>query len=119
MSIEHDSAATQKTKGARTEAPCGNGITGNIPPNSMVVDTGVLSQLLDGKFETAAKRSENHIDTSIKGLRDEIETLDKKTRQEAFRHCIGNFCFGTEDQLRSGLLYQDRSSQYHQYARNC
>ena len=44
----------------------------------MVVDKSELSQLLDGKFETAAKRSENHIDTSIKGLRDEIESLDKK-----------------------------------------
>ena len=78
MSLEHDSASEQKTKGARTESHSGNGTTGNIPPNSMVVDTSVLSQLLDGKFETAAKRSENHIDTSIKGLRDEIETLDKK-----------------------------------------
>ena len=77
MSIEHDSA-TQKSKGARTEAPSGNGITGNIPDNSMVVDKGELSQLLDCKFEVAAKRSENHIDTSIKGRRDEIETLDKK-----------------------------------------
>ena len=77
MSLENGTAS-QRSKGARTEAPTGGGNGGNTPDNTMVVDKSELSQLLDGKFETAAKRSENHIDTSIKGLRDEIESLDKK-----------------------------------------
>ena len=42
------------------------------------MDTNQLSFLLDQKFETAAKRSENHIDTSIKGLREEMENIESK-----------------------------------------
>ena len=46
--------------------------------NLITVDANQLSFLLDQKFETAATRSENHIDTSIKGLREELENIDSK-----------------------------------------
>ena len=49
-----------------------------VANNTINVDTNQLSFLLDQKFETAAKRSENHIDTSIKGLREEMENIDSK-----------------------------------------
>ena len=62
---------TPPLKGARTsEGGLGMGSGGNIVTNnSIVVDKSELSKLLDSEFETAAQRSESHIDTSIKGLR--------------------------------------------------
>ena len=54
-----------------------NGSNGNTN-NTISIDKSELSFLLDSKFETAAKRFENHIDTSIKGLREEMETIDQK-----------------------------------------
>ena len=69
------------TKGPRTDRGKGgdggnNGSSGS--GSNITVSKSDLSQLLDTKFETAAKRSESHIDTSIKNLRDEIDTMDKK-----------------------------------------
>ena len=64
------------SKAARTDG--GLGMGEEIADNTITVDTNQLSFLLDQKFETAAKRSENHIDTSIKGLREELENIDSK-----------------------------------------
>ena len=72
-------AATSKV--ARTDGGLGMGDVGNgngNVSNTISVDKSELSFLLDQKFETAAKRSENHIDTSIKGLREEMENIDQK-----------------------------------------
>ena len=66
-----------RATGARTEGGLDMGGS-NGSNNNMVVDKSELSFLLDTKFETAAKRSESHIDSSIKGLRDDMENLDKK-----------------------------------------
>ena len=78
-------ASEPPTKGLRTnEGKGGNGETrvndgkGSDSSNTITVAKSELSLLLDTKFETAAKRSESHIDTSIKQLRDEIDTMDKK-----------------------------------------
>ena len=70
------SDASPRSKGARTDGLPGDG--GSLPSGTITVAKSELSLLLDTKFETAAQRSENHTDTAIKSIRDEIETMDKK-----------------------------------------
>ena len=65
-------------KGAKADGGLGNGDNsgnngnGIVNNNTIVVDKSELSKLHDSKFETAAQLSESHVDTSIKGLREEI-----------------------------------------------
>jgi len=71
------------TKGPRTDGGKGgkdgnDGNNGSASSNTITVGKSELSHLLDTKFETAAKRSESHIDTSIKQLRDEMDIMDKR-----------------------------------------
>ena len=76
-------ASESPSKGPRTNGGKGgndgnDGNSGSASSNTITVSKSELSHLLDTKFETAAQRSESHIDTSIKQLRDEIDIMDKK-----------------------------------------
>jgi len=65
-----------RSKTPRTEGTPGD--SGSLPSGTITVAKSELSLLLDTKFETAAKRSENHLDTAIKSVRDEMQTMDAK-----------------------------------------
>ena len=72
-------ADSPRSKGARTDGIVDDGgNNGNMLPGTITVVKSELSLLMDTKFETAAQRSESHIDTAIKSIRDEIDTLEKK-----------------------------------------
>ena len=71
--LENDRSAASKV--AKTGGD-GDGIVPSA--DAITIGKADLSQILDTKFETAAKRSESHTDTAIKSIRDEIETMDKK-----------------------------------------
>ena len=65
-----------RTAGIKDDGTNGDG--GSMPSGTITVAKSELSLLLDTKFETAAKRSENHLDTAIKSVRDEMQTMDAK-----------------------------------------
>ena len=84
--LKNGGGESPRSKGARTgdATPSvgggGNGSDGNTFPSATItIDKGDLCQILDTKFETAAKRSGNLIDTSIKGLREKMKVLIKST----------------------------------------
>ena len=83
MLKKNDSAApaSKGSDSPRSKTPRTDGTTGDgssMASGTITVAKSELSLLLDTKFETAAKRSENHLDTAIKSVRDEMQTMDAK-----------------------------------------
>jgi len=73
---ESPRSKTPRTAGTNVDGTTGNG--GGLSSGTITIAKSELSLLLDTKFETAAKRSENHLDTAIKSVRDEMQTMDAK-----------------------------------------